>query len=105
MYRLWEILHDNPAAQFVWRAAGICQALLGVERTPADRQLILDRNVAFNAILQEECAAVELCRFDGNAVFNYPFTASQMSKLDYFHPNLAGQAALAQVAWTHSWWA
>jgi lysophospholipase L1-like esterase len=105
VYRLWEILHDNPAAQFVWRAAGICQALLGVERTPADRQLILDRNVAFNAILLEECAAVELCRFDGNAVFNYPFTASQVSKLDYFHPNLAGQAALAQVTWTHSWWA
>jgi hypothetical protein len=32
------------------------------------------------------------------------FSASQVSKLDYFHPSLAGQAALASITWQRSWW-
>jgi hypothetical protein len=28
-----------------------------------------------------------------------------VSKLDYFHPSLAGQAALAAITWQRSWWA
>jgi hypothetical protein len=27
-----------------------------------------------------------------------------VSKLDYFHPSLSGQAALASLSWQHSWW-
>jgi len=32
------------------------------------------------------------------------FSASQVSTLDYFHPSLSGQAALARVTWAASWW-
>jgi hypothetical protein len=37
-------------------------------------------------------------------VFNFQFARQDVSKLDYFHPNLTGQAALAEVTWQRSWW-
>ncbi len=40
-------------------------------------------------------------RSDGRVV---TFSASQVSTLDYFHPSLSGQAALARVTWAVSWW-
>jgi hypothetical protein len=45
-----------------------------------------------------------MCRFDNLAVFNTQFTRDQVSKLDYFHPSLSGQAALASITWASSWW-
>jgi len=44
-----------------------------------------------------------MCRFDDGGVFNYQFSGSQVSKLDYFHPRPAGQATLASVTWQRSW--
>jgi hypothetical protein len=88
----------------VWDAADICQSLLAPTRTEAQRQMVRTRNIAFNAVLAKECAKYSQCRFDGNAVFNFQFARSHVSKLDYFHPNLAGQAALARVTWAHTWW-
>jgi lysophospholipase L1-like esterase len=104
VYHLWELYHTDATAELVWYAAGICQSLLAPDRTDADRQAVLDRNVAFNSVLQQECAATPRCRFDGDAVFDYSFTRSEVSKLDYFHPSLSGQANLASVTWAASWW-
>jgi lysophospholipase L1-like esterase len=105
VYHLWEIYHTDWLAQFVWSTAHICQSLLSSSNTDADRQAVRDREAAFNAVLAQECAQYANCRFDGNAVFNYAFTKSQVSKLDYFHPSLSGQAGLASVTWAKSWWA
>ena len=85
-------------------AAGICQSLLSLSNTDTQRQAVRDREVAFNAVLAQECGQYANCKFDGNAVFDYRFTKSQVSKLDYFHPSLSGQAALAGVTWRASWW-
>lgn len=106
VYRLWQVLRSNPTAQLVWSAAQICQAMLSPFNTEEDRQAVLVREQAFNQILGDVCAQyASMCKFDDYAVFNYPFTASQVSKLDYFHPSLAGQATLASITWQHSWWA
>lgn len=43
-------------------------------------------------MLADVCSQYASCRFDDYAVFNYQFSASEVSKLDYFHPSLAGQA-------------
>ena len=32
-------------------------------------------------------------------MFDYPFTAADANTLDYFHPSIIGQAALASVLW------
>jgi lysophospholipase L1-like esterase len=104
VYRLWQIYHENLFARLVWDAADICQSLLAPTRTEAQRQRVRQRNIAFNGVLAEECAAYARCRFDGGAVFNFQFVTSDVSKLDYFHPNLTGQSKLAGITWARSWW-
>ena len=78
--------------------------MLGATRTEAERQLVVSREQAFNQILGDVCAQHSRCRWDNKAVYNYQFTASQVSALDFFHPSLSGQAALARVTWNRSWW-
>ena len=104
VYRLWELFREHPIARLVWSAARICRSMLARTNTEEDRQAVLARERAFNGVLAEVCGRYPMCRFDGYAIFNYRFNASQVSKLDYFHPSLAGQAALASVTWEASWW-
>jgi hypothetical protein len=104
IHQLWEVLHTNSLARWVWTTAKICQSMLGATRTEAERQLVVDREKAFNQILAQVCAAYTRCRWDGGAVYNYRFSASQVSTLDFFHPSLSGQAALDRVTWAASWW-
>lgn len=104
VYRLWQVYRTDWVARVVWDAADICQSLLGPTRTEEQRQLVRQRNLAFNAVLAQECAAIVRCRFDGNAVFNFQFARSHVSTLDYFHPSLAGQAELARVTWNQTGW-
>jgi hypothetical protein len=102
--RLWRILHDDPVARLVWRTASICQSMLSPSNTAADRRAVFERERQFNAVLAEVCALYANCRFDGGAVFGYAFTRAQVSRLDYFHPDLDGQAKLAEITWPRSWW-
>ncbi len=104
IYRLWSVLHSNPIAELVWYGAGICQSMLSPFNTPADRQQVLAQVVADNGALAQVCDHTPGCKWDGDATFNYSFQASQISHLDYFHPNLSGQAVLAAETWAASWW-
>jgi lysophospholipase L1-like esterase len=104
IHQLWEVLHTNSTARWVWANFHICQSMLGATRTAAERQQVVDREQAFNQVLAETCAKYGRCRWDNGAVYNYQFSASQVSTLDYFHPGLSGQAALARVTWAASWW-
>jgi lysophospholipase L1-like esterase len=105
LYQLWQVLHTNSLARWVWATANICPSMLGANRTEAERQQVVAREQAFNQALAEVCAAYARCRWDNGEVYNYRFTASQVSTLDFFHPSLSGQAALARVTWAASWWA
>ena len=105
VYQLWQVLRTDPAAQFVWSVAQICQSMLSPANTEQVRLTVLAREQAFNDVLAEVCSQYAMCQFDDYAVFNYSFSRNQVSTLDYFHPSLAGQAALASVTWQHSWWA
>jgi lysophospholipase L1-like esterase len=104
IYHLWKILHTKPVARLVWEVADICQSMLSSSNSEADRRAVLAREVKFNDILASVCGQYAICRFDGYAVFNEPFTKSNVSSLDYFHPSLSGQARLARVTWPRSWW-
>jgi lysophospholipase L1-like esterase len=104
IHQLWEVLHTNSVARWVWSTAHICQSMLGATRTAAERQQVVDREQEFNQVLAETCAQYTHCRWDGGEVYEYQFSASQVSILDYFHPSLSGQAALARVTWAASWW-
>jgi lysophospholipase L1-like esterase len=104
LYQLWSILRTNPVAQTVWQAAGICPSMLNFFNSAADRQAVIDREVELNQVLEDVCATWSNCRFDNYLTYNYAFTRSMVSKLDYFHPSLSGQATLATITWNASWW-
>jgi len=104
VYQLWDVLRSNWWARSVWESADICQSMLDSNRTETQRQTVLAREEAFNQILQEVCESYARCRFDDYKVFNFQFTTDMVSKLDYFHPNTAGQASLARLTWEASWW-
>ena len=104
IYRLWRIFRYNVLAQAAWFAAQTCQSMLSPTRTEDGRQRVLNRERAFNDVLAQVCAQYAQCRFDGYAVFDFPLESTHVSKLDYFHPNKNGQAALARVTWGRSWW-
>ncbi len=104
IYRLWALFHNNSNAVFIWRITGFCKSMLARPKSTAPedearRQRVRQRVVDYNLQLEQVCAVYVRCRFDGNAVFEYPFRPEHVSKRDYFHPSLAGQRALANVTW------
>lgn len=111
VYRLWAILKDDPVARFVWTIAGICQSMLANPESTAPEDMarrwrVRQREIEFNAVLKWICEKeyASRCRFDGNADFDTPFSAADVSTRDYFHPSLEGQAKLAAVSWAAGYW-
>jgi lysophospholipase L1-like esterase len=102
IYRLWEIGRNSFGARFAWGLYSICQSMLAnpgstATADEARRVRVRQRVIDYNATLARVCAEYIHCRFDGNAAFNTPFLLSDMSTIDYFHPNVAGQAKAAAV--------
>jgi lysophospholipase L1-like esterase len=103
--RLWEVGRTSFWARTFWSIGNVCQSMLDnptsfaaadVQRRDRVRQRVVD----FNAELAAACAEYGPdCRFDGNAVFGFPFTLDQVSGWDYFHPNTTGQRMLAAVTY------
>lgn len=38
------------------------------------------------------------------AGYNFNFPATDISSIDYFHPNMAGQNDIARITWGASFW-
>jgi lysophospholipase L1-like esterase len=104
IYQLWEDEHTNPIAQLEWDAFGICQDMLSSTATSAQRQQVVRQEQADNMALGSVCAEFSQCLFDNDSVYNFQFTSSDVSNVDYFHPSVAGQNALAAVAWSAGYW-
>lgn len=105
IHRLWSVGRGSGSARTAWSLFGICQSMLAnpTSTSQADvdrRNRVRQRVVDFNTQLAQACTAYGTnCRFDGNAVFGYPFTLNQLSGWDYFHPNTTGQQVLASVSY------
>ncbi|WP_314250829.1 SGNH/GDSL hydrolase family protein [Streptomyces kutzneri] len=102
LQRLWEQGKDLPMVRQIWKL-GICQSMLAdplsaASGATARREQVRARVVEYNEVLREVCAKDALCRYDGGAVFQYPFAADQLSRWDWFHPGKDGQARLAELA-------
>jgi len=103
IFNLWNVLKSNFLAQLTWAAAGICQSMLQnpTSTSTADTQRRLrvqQRNIDFNTQLQQVCANYIHCKYDNGAAYNLAFASSDVSTLDYFHPNTSGQAKAALTA-------
>ncbi|MEU6862938.1 SGNH/GDSL hydrolase family protein [Streptomyces sp. NPDC046876] len=102
LQRLWQQGKDSPMVRQVWKL-GICQSMLAdplssAGAATARREQVRARVVEYNEVLREVCAKDALCRYDGGAVFQYPFAVDQLSRWDWFHPGRDGQARLAELA-------
>jgi lysophospholipase L1-like esterase len=105
IYNLWKVLRTNLAAQLTWGLAKICQSMLAnpssTSAADENRRLkVQKRNVEFNAVLAEVCALYIHCHYDGGAAYALAFASSDVSTLDYFHPNTNGQAKAAATAFS-----
>jgi lysophospholipase L1-like esterase len=101
---LWAINKAKLGARLVWGAARICPSMLANPSSTsaadnARRDAVQARVAEFNAALVRACGVTPGCTTDGGAVAGYAFTSSLISSLDYFHPNYAGQAKLAEITW------
>ncbi|WP_433532553.1 SGNH/GDSL hydrolase family protein [Micromonospora sp. CA-263727] len=105
VHRLWSVGKDSSSARTAWSLFGICQSILANPTSTAQadvdrRNRVRQRVIDFNGQLAAACTAYgSNCRYDGNAVFGYPFTLAQLSGWDYFHPNATGQQVLATVSY------
>ena len=106
IFQLWATLHSNSSATGTWALFKVCQSMLAKANSDADRQKVVDQETADNQELGYVCTTFfPNCRWDNGATFNVNFPAAEVSKIDYFHPNIAGQADLAKVTWAASYWA
>lgn len=101
--RLWSTGRGNALGKQIWKL-GICRSMLGdaddmSAGATARRASVQERVVAYNGVLREVCAKDPRCRYDGGAVFDFPFTGKQLSQWDWFHPGRDGQARLAEIAY------
>lgn len=105
IYRLWYVGKNSLSARSAWSVFGICRSMLANPTSTAQadidrRNRVRQRVIDFNGQLAQACTAYGAnCRFDGNAVFNYPFSLTQLSGWDYFHPNTSGQQVLASTSY------
>ncbi|HEU4512280.1 MAG TPA: GDSL-type esterase/lipase family protein [Nocardioidaceae bacterium] len=109
IYRLYDVGRTSASARSAWSAYGICQSMLAnpqsTDQADVDRRArVRQRVVDYNTQLANVCATYTFCKYDGGAVFGYPFTLSQLSQWDYFHPNSAGQTVLATQTWKAGFW-
>ena len=105
IYQLWSTLHTNFLARTTWATFGICQSMLASSNTSTQRSQVAAQEAADNAALASVCATYSgSCLWDNYATYNVNFPASWVSTVDYFHPNVAGQNALASTSWAASYW-
>jgi lysophospholipase L1-like esterase len=101
--RLWSEGRNSPMGKQVWKL-GICPSMLG-DADALDSAATLRRDTVqkrvedYNKVLEEVCAEDKRCRHDGGAVYDYRFGTTQLSRWDYFHPSVNGQARLAEIAY------
>ncbi len=101
--RLWSQGRTNALGKQIWKL-GICPSMLGdadaLDAAATQRRETVHKRVEdYNKVLEEVCAADRRCRYDGGAVHAYRFGTEQLSRWDWFHPSVDGQARLAEIAY------
>jgi lysophospholipase L1-like esterase len=104
LFQLWTVLRGSWAAEVTWRVGHVCPLLLSWSNRAADRQAVVAQEQADNAALASVCGQYPRCRWDGYAVYHLRLDAKEISPADHFHPNLAGENALAATTWAAGFW-
>jgi len=104
IYQLWYVLHTNSSAEWAWTTYKICQSMLSTSNSETNRQTVVAQEAADNQALATVCGGFPNCRWDNFAGYDFKFPTTDISGIDYFHPNLQGQNDIASVTWSASFW-
>ncbi|MFI8202385.1 SGNH/GDSL hydrolase family protein [Streptomyces sp. NPDC085937] len=101
--RLWSQGRTSALGKQVWKL-GICPSMLGdadaLDAAATERRATVQKRVEdYNEVLREVCAQDSRCRSDDGEVYAYRFGTAQLSRWDWFHPSVDGQAKLAEIAY------
>ncbi|WP_231157610.1 SGNH/GDSL hydrolase family protein [Streptomyces sp. CNZ748] len=101
--RLWSQGRTSALGKQVWKL-GICPSMLGdadaLDAAATERRATVQKRVEdYNEVLREVCAKDSRCRSDDGEVYAYRFGTAQLSRWDWFHPSVDGQAKLAEIAY------
>jgi lysophospholipase L1-like esterase len=91
------------SCQEKWSIFNICQKLLSPSNSEMDRQIFLNDvekvNLAIYDVAQTRPLNVKFAAGVDHAIL----TAEHISKIDCFHPSVAGQNYLAKLTWESGW--
>lgn len=93
--------------EIVWSVANICQSMLDSSNSEADRAYVMSRNNGFNTIMQNVTSEYQTnANSQGKKLFfqyssatTDPFTNSDISNIDCFHPSERGQKLISEKTW------
>ncbi|QHF24302.1 hypothetical protein GTU73_09970 [Rathayibacter sp. VKM Ac-2804] len=104
----WQAVQGTPGKLF-WGLFSVCRTTRGakadnhVQKGAAYEAAVAaaaERTQQYNDALAAACSAAgPRCVWDGGALTRTPVTKDVLSTVDYFHPNVAGQALVASVLW------
>ena len=103
LYRVWLMLHDDSDVTAGWGRIRPCRSMFAKLNSEKDRLKVRRVNTDFNEILEKVCGEYPNCRFDGHAVYEGVYLASDVGA-DYFHPSARGQRELAEASWKTGYW-
>lgn len=103
LYRVWFMLHDNPTVTDEWGWIRPCRSMFARFNTERDRQRVRDINRTFNETLERVSAEYPNSRFDGHAIFDRAYIASEVGS-DFFHPSMRGHKAISEISWQTGFW-
>ncbi|WP_240670436.1 SGNH/GDSL hydrolase family protein [Actinoplanes solisilvae] len=105
LYRLWQLGRNDPEAVRAWARFDTCPSMLA-DPTSTDesddqrRRQVRARINDYNDQLGQACGKYgKRCRFDDD-VHESGFSLDQLNQVDHFHPNVEGQAELADVTFS-----
>ena len=105
LYRLWELGHNDDRAVRAWKRLNTCPSMLADPRSTTEsadqrRRQVRARISDYNDQLAQACAKYgKRCRWDDDA-HETGIGLDLVNQGDFFHPNVEGQAQLADVTFT-----
>ena len=99
LLNLWEVSSAQPYCYKIWETFSICQTLLGRHVTDQQRLAFYYRWERANQTIQEVVESYARNVKFQEALATFKFEWHHISPKDCFHPSVAGQNLLSDIAW------
>ncbi|NQX03599.1 hypothetical protein HQQ82_02165 [Rathayibacter sp. VKM Ac-2856] len=104
----WQAVKGG-SGELIWRLFSVCRTTRGADAAnhaqtgaayTAAVGAAAERTTQYNEALADACSAAgPRCVWDGGALARTAISSDLLSTVDWFHPNVRGQALIAEVVW------